>query len=206
MLALAKDDAASENETEVAMAAAHRLMQKHRIKEVELGQVDSDFEIMDKDLAWLGSRATQWKGYLAKTVATHNGCYVWVSDRDGNHFIQVAGRPEDAAIVYELYRFCVRQIMAMSTMHKGRGARFLNAWRMGVIFTIDRRLRVVTEELAQGSTALVVINNRADEAAKFIQDQIKLRRPKANKRPLDTDGYLRGCHDGEQIRLNKELE
>jgi len=206
LLALANDSAASEGETANAMAQAHKLMQKHRIAEIELDTESQDdgFEILDQPLAFMGKKHTGWKTSLAQAMARHNGCYIWLQ---GNH-IHVAGRPEDAEIARAMYKFVAHQIMAMAKGHGGRGAKWLRAWRVGVVLTVDRRLRDITRELAKevSSTALVVVEQRAEKVSAFVHERMSFGRTRGSRTGYDNDGFEHGMRDGHNVRIHSELE
>lgn len=203
LLALANDKAASEGEIANALALAHRLMQKHRIEEVELDAAskDSGFEIIDESFAFMGNKYSDWKAFLAHIIARHNGCYVWL---DSKH-IKVAGRPEDAQVARAMYKFVAHQIMALAKMHSGQGAKFLRAWRPGVVFTIDKRLKTVTEEFTK-STALVVVNQRSNEVEEFVKEKLDLGARRRSSTRYDDSGFSQGLADGHKVRLHNELE
>lgn len=207
LLALANDSASTEEEAATAMAMAHKLMQKHRIAEIELDQESKDegFEVDPTPFAYMGKKHTSWKTSLANAMAHHNGCYIWLNGSN----ICIAGRPQDTEVARTMYKFVARQVMTMATGYKGKGAKWLRAWRVGVIVTIDERLRTITEELKREttSTALVVVENRAVEVANYVHSKMRFGKSRGGSRTgYDTDGWLQGRADGHKVRIHDELE
>lgn len=206
LLAVANNDAASENEAETARRLAERLMEAVGISEEEI----RNSTLRGEDPAATvrreqGDRKTSsWKGIVAVAVSRMVNCYVYVDSYTKR--LQWVGTDSQRESAKELYSWIVKQIDRMTkSAVKGRGKSWAQSYRQGVSNAIAKQAReLVAERLKnhpQTSEALVVQDR--------IQQAIRACLPKLNKSKTssaaDGEAFSIGMMDGKTVKLRREM-
>ncbi len=159
-------ESSNPNEAAAALAAAQKLIDRHRLSELELGADEVDETVVrDDDALWTGGQRVGWRGSLAAALCRANGVAVCWSTRAERGLLMrrliLAGRPEDIAVVRHLFGHCSREIDRLASAHcAGRGRAFHNAFRFGCVQAIAEQLGETRRQTQSESAALVV---RLDE-------------------------------------------
>lgn len=198
-------ESSNPNEAAAALAAAQRLIDKHRLSELELAAEDVDETVVkDEEPLYEGSRVSSWRGLLARAITEANGVAAIWSRTVGmsRARIVMAGRPEDCQMVRHLFAHCVAEIDRLTLAScAGRGRAFANAFRLGCAYAIEERLRESAREVRGGasSTALVRLDDRVDRARELFGRTAKARRAQCSSGA----GLVAGRVAGRRINLHR---
>ncbi len=215
--------AQSDNPHEAALAAsrAQEIIDRYKLNmdtahmgeagEIESNEPVEDFERdpLDRDKV-----LQRWKAQLAMSIAKHNQCYVWRSA--GN--LNLVGRPSDVSTVRYFFTFIVREIERLADRDcKGCGRTYWNNFRLGAVETVTQKLakqhevtiaEVKTEAAAQGSMALVIVQNnlvvlekRTEEARDFAKQKHNLKDGKASNAQYHSSARDAGREAGRSINV-----
>lgn len=200
LLALGENNP-NEHEAAAAMAAASRLMERHKIdaasvRESALDQADAapedvDDTVLDADLA---SRLPTWLSVLSGRIAIANGCSTYINPvwdsatRSQKMRLHILGTRTDAATARYMYMYARRQIDAACEEAAERNGRPGRSWcanfrvaaaqRVGARIIDASRLARKQEEtaaVARGvtSTALALVSDDRDRIALAIKAKEK---------------------------------
>jgi hypothetical protein len=210
-------DNTNEHEAARAIAAAERLMQKYRLTQVDLIQthavateVPSEYEHPIE----LSGRIHRWKSLLFNDLARQYGCslyYLTHRPKVGPKRIEVkvVGLPSDVAMLKIQYESIKQQINSLTrTNTNGMGIRHADSYRKGIVDSVRRVLRELTNQLKQESstTAIVLLDSRLPKAKK-ARDELH---PNLTDRPTtfsepESNAYIQGWTDGDKVHLGREL-
>jgi hypothetical protein len=213
LLALATSSNEHEAASAAAMAAA--LMEQHALDEAMLGG-GLDAPTLDPDALAHGRRLASWRIWLATSLASANGCRLAHRRDHPGSSVLVIGRAADVATVRYLYAYCVRAIDGLVARWPGHGAAWRNNYRMGVIDTINRRMREARDATrarlratggADVERAIVRVDARLADASRVLDAITQGRGRNVSQRGLtDHDARRRGQHDGYTIALDHRAE
>lgn len=224
-------ESANVNEAATAAATAQTLMARHRIEAASLDTGDETSGIVDFRDAPLeaSKRLRPWKIELASVVARANGCRIYLLDRGRTDEVILVGRAEDAELVRLLYGELVKRVESLTRKHgEGRDRAFCNGFRLGVVTTLEERLRkanadaseraieagVATDDddpdarLAASDAAIAIrkLDARADAVDRFLDRTLGLRAGKAKSLRADAEGYAHGRIVGHTIALGRRRD
>lgn len=130
LLAKAKDPASSENEIEIFMKAAQKLMMEYNLQEadIEIHPSDINKEVIFSDL-WKAFRykSANFEWELLDMIAQYHNCRIfhgieydfeasWDTWRDTKKIrLSIVGTSENREIVKELYESCVEKFLILSS-------------------------------------------------------------------------------------------
>jgi Protein of unknown function (DUF2786) len=199
LLALSKST--NEHEAAAAAAAAHRLIQAHRLEEAELeGAGVLEAEPVEEDVRPLdvfGGRRVPWRGRLSAKLAQHLGCTTYLRRQFGQSTLRIIGRPSDVAALRVLFAWCVYEIDRLALARSGYGARWIRSYREGCVDAIGETLRR-EKEIVPASTAMVLVEERGAKAAEYLVEHVKPKAPRPTA-SYDPEGYIKGRRDGQAI-------
>lgn len=187
LLAL-RDRAGTRGEAEAAARALAKMLDKHRITmaqlQTEAGNVES--AVADEKtplIVW--RRAAAWRRTLIDALCDHYGVAHWRAKRlvgftrNGrkkySHAIHLCGRPSDVALVRHLFAWLSAELTRIGNAEcAGHGFSFKNSWMLGFAEGINKQLNQAREEVVQDmGDAAMVLQTRADEAMRALEDQIR---------------------------------
>jgi hypothetical protein len=201
------------NESTAAAAAAAKIIDKYRISEAELemnepATVGESIELEHEPL-FEGIKLSTWRERLAATLAKHYGCAAWINNGCYHHkAFRLCGRKSDVELVRYMFSWLSVEIdnKAIASC-KGMGKNYSNSWRIGAVSGVSAQFANMRTELKkeQVSTALARIENRAGEADAFMRENLRLKRPQAQKSNFDYNAFRDGQTHGKSIHLGKSM-
>lgn len=219
LLRLAESDNA--NEAALAAAMAQRLMDRHQLRADDLNgpdlgeEPDEPIREFEAPLDGEGAkRITTWRVRLAVAIAQRNRCRVFLR----SHATRLVGRPSDAETVRYLFAYLSREVDRLAKRDaKGNGFAWTNNYRLGVVETIDTKLKeqekttraeVRQEAAATSSSALVRVDRsieRMDRLSRatdeWVRVNMKLGRGRASSEGYRHDAREAGRRAGQEIRI-----
>ncbi len=221
----------SDNEHEAAQAAkrAQEMMLKYGYTEADLTSLKDPaasagptiVEREDKPAIRLGY-VPPWKARLLNVICRANACIpikyckhiqkpdgTWFGKRGRMHreyVYTVLGPEQRVPLVLSLYWHLEGAIKGLQKQYKGRGQKWLNAWRHGVVDMISKRLREAKEEVRKSDSTAIVLVDR-DQAAVEAHADKHYGKAKAARstQELDEMARLQGCLDGREVALGGGL-
>jgi hypothetical protein len=215
LLALARSD--NEHEAAAAAGAAERLLQEHRLSEVDLECAAEPTERAQADtepLEQLGHALATWKSHLAASLCRLHGCHCavdWTTGA-GNKRIRIYGRPSDTASVRYLYAWLTSTIESLAHRHgRGKGRTWANSYRIGAAVGVVQAMDAASTQAREQATssALVKVDARTEEAKAAMRrstapDQ-KLVKRSAARPQLSAEAFHKGEADGRAIHTGASL-
>ena len=205
----------SQNEASVAIRAAEKLLQEHRLSLAEIENHDaSNLEQPSEDGERLdpGLRIASWKKYLLSTLCRHYGCtsYVgWVSGIQGGFWaLRIIGCPTDVELCKLQYGHIKQQIDQLTAANaSGRGRSYCDSYRKGMISAFGKYLESTRIQVrkAATTTALVRLDQKAAEAKQKMQELYPDLRTGPGWTASTSSGWDHGQRDGKKLRFGCEL-
>lgn len=214
------------NEAAAAEARAQELMARHRIEAAMLDESADDEGIVDHRDAPLeeSKRLRPWKIELAAVLARANGCRIYVQERRREDAVVLVGRSEDAELVRAMYGEMVKRVESLTRANgAGRDRAFCNAFRLGVVVTLDERLTLARREASQraiaggvedeGEVALDVeraksaiarLDRREEAVDRFVEKNLRLGKGKTLR--ADAEGFAKGRVAGHAVALEDKAK
>lgn len=212
-----------------AAAAADKLIAEYQLSEIDLeikGQQAEGVEIHKQNPLFESGRVVLWRHELASILCNHYGCTYFVStglsqDRmnDPNARRQtvkrlvIVGRKSDADIVRYFYAWLGREIEGfIATFARGKGTAYSQSYARGVVRGIQQQLasqREKTKEAAQQagqSAAMVIMDNRKEDAEKWMRSNLKLKEGTGSKAQQDHRAFGLGVDKGKNMSLARGLD
>ena len=164
----------SSAEAELAASMAAKLMAEHRLERLDLdAEGDESQPLVDLDLhpEQTMRRVASWKSTLAGGIAGVNGCRIvntfdWSPETGSTRKLVVLGRRSNAEAVHYLYRYLVREVDRVCRREaRGRGSRYANAFRLGMVRRICHRLQQEHQARQRGMSAQTTALVRQDDEA-----------------------------------------
>lgn len=209
LLALAEGEGATTGEAANAAAAATALMERYRLASAEVAVAAEDDEaIAEGTLLVEGLRLDGWIRFLLVAVAKTNSCRSLLQSHvGGKKSLRIIGRPSDSAVAQYTFAYLRREIDRLADEHRGAGRSYLNAFRIGAVSEVSKRLSQAKTEARVGatSTAIVRVDARGEEVGAWLEARgtkpttIRTRAP-------DAEGYAAGRRAGAEIPLSPAIE
>jgi hypothetical protein len=179
LLALAGNEAASEQEAATAARHAESLMRQHQIDSIETtldeiqkddafdrGYVDVSFEGREN---YVSKSVPSWVGLIAVGVGSLHTCKVdtsWVQGRGVK--IRFSGYAPDVLVATWTYTMLCETVFRLSKMHgKGMGMAFNKSFRMGAAIKLQQMMfemsfarKQEAKQQSATSNALIVLDNK----------------------------------------------
>ena len=183
LLATANDQC-NEHESEIALRMATRLMVKHGIDESMLElETTGKLELgaLDGRLIHRASRVTAWRVELADVLAERQCCRIGIASGFG---IYIYGHETNWNRIQELWNLLEPQVDKWAKSQRGKGRRFANSYRLGMVETLGKLLvqeknKLVAEKREEAlatsdATAMVVMDQLAvvEKAARRDVDKL----------------------------------
>lgn len=161
-LALSKSP--NENEAQRALEKAHELLAKYNLEMLDIEKMDVNIKPVVCDMRVpVGSR--DWKKMLMNGLALHNFCYCLMS---GDEVI-IVGRPQNIVCVLEIGGWIITQLenraQIATIMQDTNKMAFRNAFLVGAVNKINKRLREMRKAEEIMTTALTILDQEAKEYA-----------------------------------------
>lgn len=226
--------ATSSNANEAALAAsmAQQILDKYEISQEMLEGSDQeepedfrDFGDDDDPLEEAG-RVPIWKMRLAQALCNANACFMYraqkfvdfgMSRHKTKTCFQVVGRPSDVQKIRYLYSYLKKEVERLTKEQgPGHGRNWCNNFKVGVVDTIQRKLREAWHEAASTmrqenennphalvkiDKALEKIKKRSMDVEVFANNKHKFHKVKTNGGQLNYGAREMGRKAGEQIRI-----
>jgi hypothetical protein len=209
----------NEHEAAAAAAAAEKLLSEHQIEEAELEVEEGPMggELIEERAASEGPRLVYWKSYLLGAIGKLHGCshcYEHVKGKAGKgppkYTPLLYGRPEDVAIVKELYAWLVSEIQRLTDrVGRGRGREWRDSYRMGCQYGIAHAMKAAQREarVQATSTALAVIDARLVKAQAALRDRYPdTRDVSRDHETVDGEAFERGHSDGVALHSRAPIQ
>lgn len=209
LLALSKSSNA--NEAMTAAAIANKLIEQHRLSEADLN--GDDVIVEDHDPIYHTGRVTQWKKYLAVSLAHHYGCAIYnsyeLNKRKYSQF-KLFGRQSDIDIAKYMFNWLVVKCQELSDKHaKGKGHVYVSSYCLGFASGVIAKLKESKNEAQDGasSSAITLINSRTDESIKVLKNTIEFNGKDSNTSAskINFSAYATGHKKGKSIQLTTPL-
>lgn len=225
LLTLAEGNA-NEHEASAAMAAASRLMEKHKIDRATVDALDLSPEepidvgihaIVDESM---GKQATNWRWYLLNGIARVHGCRAYYAkvaaslDHPARAEWRVIGTTLDAGAVRYLYAFAARQIdgFARRAMDNGMGSgkTWGQNFRQAAALRVAERYAEAFKKNASEArahapgAALIRVDDRAEAVALAVREhtnRLHLRAGSARTGRYDSSAQAAGREAGDRVDL-----
>ena len=207
LLAVVSDAGASENEKEVAMAAAQIYMDKYSLQADECEHAELQFDRIAAE--FIGKRPARWEMFLSTFIKKVFSipCY-----RDGNA-IKFYGRREKVEMAIAMYRELQATIKSLAqsnygTYYRGDGAVYAEGFCVGLMETYENTLRI-REQTEEGRALVVQAQALAEKeeglATTWLIDEhnVNLRSSSASSGPRGSaDAFDHGQSDGKNTNLS----
>jgi hypothetical protein len=204
-------DTTNVHEAEVALSAAARLIERHRLEEAEIEATTGEAaeEAMRIEDA-LGSAVSipVWQQTLAVTLATHHGCAILFQRKPGGTDMIIFGRPGDAALLRETYTYLLLDLLRISAKEaRGKGTSWKRSWLVGAVHGMAEKLaearRVERATTAASVTALTLLDDRASEAREAALAGPGARERRLRRSRVHGDAFGDGKEHGRNVSLDK---
>lgn len=199
------------HEAATAAAQAQALITRHRLEawlDAERDAADDPDPIADArdEPLDVARKQRPWKLVLASALAEVNGCLAYTLELNTGQAIVLVGRARDRAAVAALWAWLVRRIEWLSATHgEGRPRRWHEAFRVGAVDAISRRLRESDAAVHDGSEgAALAIVDRAIEARRAALERFAdehLGRGRARGLRVDAAAWKKGRAAGDGLKL-----
>lgn len=206
---------ANVHEAAAAASAAERLIQEHNLSEAELSVNEEDEAVTYDAISEHGSKIATWQSNLLWHLARAYQCcgffrffrvHVTVGYETTHRYVAY-GRKQDLETLRYQFAFFTSEIDRLAAGGRGFGRTWLNSFRLGAVSAIGEALyetRKVTRAAAS-STALVVVDRRAEVAEKKRnEDHPDLRSKKSSSR-IDETAFAIGKRAGASINQKSAL-
>lgn len=220
LITLANNDGATENEREVAMERAKRLMAKYQLEEAavlrEKIQTGVNVKAVKEDAeCWYYGRLFNWEYRLGWDIAPVFECkavrglesYQWETDTKTRpmHFV---GMPNDIALVLYFFDYCQNEIARhMEAAYPQAGQKVQNSFALGMVSRIIERLQEFytrwKEEVSNGCTDIIIYKEDAIDKA-YDHHFPKTKKTRGSSKPLSKE-FLKGRAAGEHVHLSSNL-
>ncbi len=199
------------HEAATAAAQAQALITRHRLEQwlaAEREAADDPDPIADAVEAPLevARKLRPWKVALACALADVNGCVAYTADRGDTQAIALVGRARDRAAVETLWVWAVKRVEWLSATHgEGKSRKWHEAFRVGAVDVLARRLGEATKGVREASTgAELATLDRAWSAHRaaldrFVDERLGLRSGRGMR--VDASAYARGRRAAEGMGL-----
>lgn len=208
---LAKADAErndNENEREIAMRMAIKMMDEHSITSVQLRDEEDE-----RGVGHAETKSSIWKCNVIRHIGDLYGCKVYrTSGRTGRTF--VIGKESHRVTVLSLAEYVIHSIEREARRnHAGRGRKFIASFKKGSTNGLGHQVQELLEarkrgETTSASTALVVVGHYAAEM-KANEEWLALQgvklQPGRRQRASSVEGWRAGQTYGKSISLNNQV-
>ena len=190
LLAKAKCESISPEESAAFFGKAHALMLEHKIEQAELDLTEdenpeTEEEQLNSEDKGKRKLAT-WKAQLGLVISKANGCFIY---QNGSRIV-LTGKKSDTDTVRYLYQYCIREIDRLTKVHaSGNGRTYSNNFRLGCVDAIRQAIKAEVEakkqKYAANERALVVLNQApisAKEAERHVKGSTRLSRTRKSSR------------------------
>lgn len=208
----------TEHEAESAMKFAQRLMDLHRITELELSESTPGIDEKiseDPNPLFSSGRLPKWKIQLAAVLAEFNNCRVLITPCDRKHNrpnteVNLYGRPSDTQHVHYLLAFIVVELTRISKIScMGEGHKYFDSWFHGAVAGLRVKLDEGRKEvlaLVTSKMTLVKFDTLGKNVDQFIEDNIKVKKTKAKLVNHDLKAWKSGFESGKKVDVGKPKE
>lgn len=198
----------TENEAALALQHAQRLMDLHRIAEIEINVTtpgNKEEIVQDPNPLFKSGRIPNWKIDLASTLAYYNNCKTIKFTCDRKRGIKDAqiilfGKPSNCDTVHYLLAFIIVQLTHISKIAcMGEGHRYYDSWYRGAVAGISSKLSISRKEVLAEVTdkmTLVKFENDLIDVNAFIDSCFKTKTAKRTKQNIDLNAYHSGYKSG----------
>ena len=212
LLALANDQAASENEATVALAKARQLMLDHSVSADVLNAEQTERVVTWG--AWRGGMDDNWQVYCGIAACRLYGCKL-VTDKQGGY--RFVGTPEKMDIAELTYRYLVGEIekrykLALKVLSDTKATdkriradlrrSFKNA-AAGVL--CDRVNQILAAQATPSNSRALVIVDQDEAAAQALLDSAKTKKKTVTLTSHGIGTYA-GREAGKSIKLQEEVK
>lgn len=187
------------HEAENAIAAAHALMQKHRISvaEIEMATgIKQENVIIDPNAAYTAGRIPSWKFILFDIIARHCGCASYKNRKyREDTTLNLVGRDSDIELAKYLFMYSMNELVRLSDQYcKGKGHIYYDSWFNGAVVGINQKLEETEQEINKTctSTAIVLVTNRQQKADILMRNKMKMKTEKINNNNIDRTAFYIG--------------
>lgn len=217
------------NEGATAAAQAQKIMSRHNITELMLGDPAGSGESIKADLFYVhnNTRMPIWYGQLCRTLCDINQCVSYKGPRsDGLTGLGIIGRSSDAQIVRYLFSYLTREIERLRDYHSDQlgspGRQWRNDFCIGAMITVAGRLRdaaaqaradmkqeAYARDARESRNSIVLVNNavakldrRAAEVAAWVKDNMNMGKGhRYTRHNISSDGRTTGALAGRNINI-----
>jgi len=215
--ALAENKAASLNEAATAARLAEKIIQENQIEEAELEiSVGSHEDAIEDPTAmsdW-NQKQTVWQSSLLMTLCDSYNCEGLLKRKGGKCGFYAIGRPSDLSTVRYQYAFFTLELTRLANMlapaylERGSGKHWHKSFYLGAVSAIRSALVSAKAEVrAQASsTALVVLNQHAMEAANKLHELYPRLRTTKRIDNIDPSAYAMGRQAGAGLQQRPALD
>ena len=213
--ALAKNNA-NLNEMKAATSAAEKLISLHRITQAQLeAEHILPTESFKTEVVLVQGRRTAWIERLLQHLCTHfGGSFFLHSQRNEDNkcvcIYTVVARESDWTIIHYFINYLWYEVDKLAKMNcRGMGIAESNSFRMGCsdgIGSLIADLRAETRKQAVNSTAMVLLDKRAEEARAHMYSTNSIRNVSSVAGGTKAEARARGYEKGRTVSINKPLK
>ena len=193
---LALSNSPVEAEAEAALKKAHELLRKYNLEMVDI-EKETDRKIPTIEFrVKIGTR--EWRRALINEICLSNYCSMLLSKSD----MIVAGKAHNIQAVLDMSGWLISQLenrAYLEAVGRADHLRYSNSYLQGAVSRICIRLRETRKAERQESTALVVLDNEAQE---YLTSKYKMRSRQVTASPLNAEAYYKGAAVGQTIPLH----
>lgn len=202
-------------EAAVAAAIASKLIDKHRISEMQL-EVDTSQDPLaeDTDYVYQTGRLIPWKSSLISVLAAHYGVSIMndITKATGRKVsrYKMFGRKSDMQIVRYMFGWLLYECQRLSDIEaKGKGHVYVFSYCDGFVNGVSLKLQESRAELKREyeSSALVKLDSRAIESKNFMHQMNPFLRSAKNfsQSQRDIGAFILGQAQGKNVQINAAL-
>jgi hypothetical protein len=204
---LSLGQSASDNEASLALEMAAKLMAKWGIDELDLLIKEDSLDglgDLQREILYQSKRIPYWRTCLSHALAISNHCKALIVPGFG---LMVYGHSENINKVKTLWDLICPQVDSWTkTRCAGKGRTYASSYRLGMVFTLQKRLSrhlnaLISERDAPSQTALAVVTTQVvEDVDAFVEKHVgKANTYQNSVRSWSDDAYGHGKSDGERL-------
>lgn len=204
---LSLGQSASDNEASLALEMAAKLMAKWGIDELDLLIEEDNLDglgDLQREILYQSKRIPYWRTCLSHALAISNHCKALIVPGFG---LMIYGHSENISKVKTLWDLICPQVDSWTkTRCAGKGRTYASSYRLGMVFTLQKRLsknrdELISERDESSQTVLAVVTTQiVEDVDAFVEKHVGHVNTYQNSvRSWSDEAYGHGRRDGERL-------
>lgn len=216
LMAVSKENGATEGEIENAHKAAQKIMMQHAIEEGDIFMCEEDIDEQIVNNNYKGNESNTWVWELLDIIAKNYNCRILRSGFEKHYFYRIIGLKSDRIVVKEMLEMTIEMIRNLYAKRWKEGSKrtsrgiFVRSYISGFMFGLNQKLLankkiILTLPAERATYELIVI--KVDDLINDWVDR-NLKKPKTVKHrdiEKDAEAFLNGFDDGKENSTTKQI-